>query len=269
VGGGGSAEDPVWRFSRRLRPTALSHHRASPGQQHQCDTGAFLSEGVLAVPRPDRSRQYQQHRRPRPAGLTRWIRLIRWIEAPGGYRIHRISHFHRISAPRAAHQRALASRPSRPYQPARRRPRRGTAAGPPLQKKRTRVTLMSFAKAPGHSILTSGVPRASQPGTPGGTSYPGGRNTAPLTRGFPGARTRGEAGVQEKGGASAPARVTARQDREPWLAAQAAAVAAGQAAALRPVKPRHCGRLGIGLVYCGGRTDTDGRDHVHEDPGRL
>jgi hypothetical protein len=46
------------------------------------------------------ARQYQQHRRPRPAGLTRWIRLIRWIGAPGGYRIHRVSHFHRISAPR-------------------------------------------------------------------------------------------------------------------------------------------------------------------------
>src|ERR1700754_2927366 len=39
----------------------------------------------------------------RAAGLTRWIRLQRWIAAPGGYRIHRVSRIHR-AIPGPAHQ---------------------------------------------------------------------------------------------------------------------------------------------------------------------
>jgi hypothetical protein len=43
-------------------------------------------------------------------GLTWWIRPKRWIVAPGGYRIHQISHIHRVIFRRGASADAWVSR---------------------------------------------------------------------------------------------------------------------------------------------------------------
>ena len=58
----------------------------------------------------------------RAAGLTRWIRPMRWIGTPRGYRIHHVSHIHHLSAPgRHLRNRPRHSRPASTA-PADRRP---------------------------------------------------------------------------------------------------------------------------------------------------